>query len=188
MAVSRRRWKWLLGFLLLAGLAGGGRAWWTERRYRGAMAEIEAEILAARFGLASRKLETLLAWKPDSDGALVFLLGCCEQSRARNKAADEAWSRVPPGSAYSERAISARMRLLLDSGRLAAAEQLVVNAARDPRNVGTALLCLLVPTYQMQGRIDEAAAAHRGPLGIRQFDRRRARWSPRSSSSDCTST
>ncbi len=49
------------------------------------------------------------------------------------------------------------MRLLLDSGRLAAAEQLVVDAARDPRNVGTALLCLLVPTYQMQGRIDEAA-------------------------------
>ncbi len=83
MAVSRRRWKWLLGFLLLAGLAGGGRAWWTDRRYRGAMAEIEAEILAARFGLASRKLETLLAWKPDSDGALVFLLGCCEQSRRK---------------------------------------------------------------------------------------------------------
>ena len=48
------------------------------------------------------------------------------------------------------------MRLLHESGQLAAAERLVNAAAEDRRNDRTALLVLLVPMFSQQGRIDEA--------------------------------
>ena len=48
------------------------------------------------------------------------------------------------------------MRLFQDSGQLAAAEELINDAALDPRNDRTALLVLLVPTFSDLGRIDEA--------------------------------
>ncbi len=154
---GRRRWRRLLLLFLAAGLIWcGGRAWWTGRRYRTAMAEIEEDIVAARFGTASRKLVKLLSWMPDADGKLAYLLGSCELGRGRSQAADEAWTRVAPGSAYSERAILARMGLCQDSGRLADAEQLIRDAAEDPRNERTALLISLVPLYIQEGRIDEA--------------------------------
>jgi thioredoxin-like negative regulator of GroEL len=153
---NRRRWRLLLFFFFAAGLIWGGRAWWTGRRYRSAMAEIEADIVAARFGTASRKLAKLLAWMPDAGGKLAYLLGSCELGRGRNQAADEAWTRVVPGSAYSDRAILARMSLCQDSGRLADAEQLIRDVAEDPRNEPTALLISLLPIYNQEGRIDEA--------------------------------
>jgi tetratricopeptide (TPR) repeat protein len=156
MAKARRRWTLLLAFFLGAGLIGGGWAWWTDRRYKSAMEEIEAEIKASRYGTACRKLSKLLSWKSDPKGGIVYLLGSCELARGRNQAADEAWARVVPGSAFSERAIRGRLRLFHDSGQLAAAERLIVAAAVDPRNDRTALMALLVPTYQEQARLDEA--------------------------------
>jgi enediyne biosynthesis protein E4 len=155
-ARSRRRRRLLLLSLLAAGLIGGGWSWWTGRRYRGAMAAIDAEIVSARFAAASRDLVKLMAWAPDRDGRLAYLLGSCELARGRNKEANEAWARVIPGSAYSDRAILARMRLLADSGQFADAEQFIRDAAEDPRNERTALLIALVPIYEHQGRIDEA--------------------------------
>jgi tetratricopeptide (TPR) repeat protein len=85
-----------------------------------------------------------------------FLLGSCELARGRNQAAGEAWARVVPGSAFSERAIRGRMRLFHESGQLAAAERLINDAAEDRRNDRTALLVLLVPMFSELGRIDEA--------------------------------
>jgi tetratricopeptide (TPR) repeat protein len=153
--------SWRRGPLLLAVLAGaalvcGGWAWWTDRRYKSEMEEIEADVLARRYAVASRKLGHLLSWKADSNGGLAYLLGSCELARGRNKAAAEAWARVAAGSAFSERAIRGRMRLLLDSGQLAAAERLVVDAADRPGSDRTAVLTLLVPTFREQGRLEEA--------------------------------
>ena len=48
------------------------------------------------------------------------------------------------------------MRLFQESGRLAAAERLIHDAAEDPRNDRTALLVLLVPIFTELGRVDEA--------------------------------
>jgi tetratricopeptide (TPR) repeat protein len=156
MTKSRRRWWLLLAVFLGVGLIGGGWAWWTDRLYQRAMEEIETEIKASRYGTACRTLNRLLSWKSDPKGGLVYLLGSCELARGRNQAAGEAWARVVPGSAFSERAIRGRLRLFHDSGQLAAAEQLINAAVVDPRNDRTALMALLVPTYQEQGRLDEA--------------------------------
>ena len=91
-----------------------------------------------------------------SNGGITYLLGSCELARGRNQAADAAWARVLPGSAFSERAIRGRLRLLQESGQFAAAEQLINEAARDRRNDATALRVLLVPMFSDQGRIVEA--------------------------------
>jgi tetratricopeptide (TPR) repeat protein len=156
VAKSRRGPRLLLAGVLGAGLAAGGWAWWTDRRHKTAMAEIESEVVAGRYAIACRNLERLLSWKSDPKGGITYLLGSCELARGRNQAASEVWARVVPGSEFSERAIRGRMRLLYESGQLAAAEQLIHDAARDPRNDRTALLVLLVPMYSDLGRIDEA--------------------------------
>ena len=138
------------------GLVWGLWAWWKEHRYQDAMEGIESEILGGRYALACRNLENLLSWNPDSNGGITYLLGSCELARGRNQAADAAWARVLPGSAFSERAIRGRLRLLQESGQFAAAEQLINEAARDRRNDATALRVLLVPMFSDQGRIVEA--------------------------------
>ena len=141
--------------LLVFAVASAGWTWWTVRRYRSAMAEINAAMAAGRFGVAARNLEQLLAWKPDADEA-AYVLGMCEQARGRTREADQAWARVAPGSAFTQRATLARLRLFHDSGRLAAAERAVIDAANDPRNDATDLLVLLVPIYSQIGRAADA--------------------------------
>jgi hypothetical protein len=156
MTRSRRRWALPLALLFGAGLLWSGSVWWTARRYKAEMEQIESEVLAQRYALACRKIEQLLSWKADPNGGLIYLLGSCELARGRNQAAAEAWARVAPGSAFYEKAIRGRMRLLHDSGQLAAAERLVIDAANDPRNDKTSVMALLVPTYREQGRLDES--------------------------------
>ena len=100
-------------------------------------------------------LVKLLAWRPSSDEA-AYLLGVCEMERGRNQAAADAWARVEPGSAHSERALLARMQLFYNSGQLSAAEQFVDDASLDPRNEKTGVRILLVPIYRQLGRLDDA--------------------------------
>jgi enediyne biosynthesis protein E4 len=142
--------------LIFAGvLAGVGWFWWQGRRDRNAMIEIESEMANGRFGIAARKLVDLLARRPDFDKA-AYLLGVCEQERGHAPAAEEAWTRVAPGSEFSQQAIQARMRLAEDRGRFADAEQLITEAADDARNDGSALRAMLVPLYSQLGRVQEA--------------------------------
>ena len=154
--MSRRRWTVLFALLCGTAFICGGWIWWTDHRYKRAMAEIESEVLAGRYAIACRKLNDLLSWNADRNGGIVYLLGSCELARGREEAAGDAWARVVPGSEFWRGAIRARMRLLQDSGRLAAAEQLISTAAGNPRNDPTALLVLLVPIYGDQGRVVEA--------------------------------
>ena len=155
MSAGAGRWRLVL---LLAGVAGGllwgGWKWWEFRRYRRAMAEIAEEIESGLNGLAARNLEALLAWKPDSDEAL-YLLGTCEMARGRTQAAAVAWARVPPGSPFAPQAMVGSVKLEMELGRLAEAEQIVKDAVNDPRADGPALPILLGPVYLPQGRLEE---------------------------------
>jgi tetratricopeptide (TPR) repeat protein len=112
-------------------------------------------MAAGKFGLAARELEAILTSNPRSDEA-AYVLGLCEQARRRNHEAEQAWARVRPGSSFIQRAILARLRLFHDTGKLSAAEKIVIDAAADPRNDRTELLVLLVPIYSQIGRADEA--------------------------------
>jgi thioredoxin-like negative regulator of GroEL len=155
MTKGRRNWWLVLALLSTGVMLGCGWKWWEGRRYRRAKMAIEAEMAAGRHAIAARNLIQLMAWSSDSDEA-AYLLGICEQARGRNQGADEAWTRVIPGSTFSARAISARMSLAIDGGRLAAAERLINDAAKDPRNDSTALRILLLPILAQEGRHEEA--------------------------------
>jgi thioredoxin-like negative regulator of GroEL len=152
---SRRRWLLALGLACAGVLVWGGSLWWTARRYRAAIAAIEAEIASGRFAIAARDLAKLLAWKPDSDEA-AYLLGTCEQARGRPDEAEGAFARIPPGSAFWYRAVLARLRLFHDGGRLGDAEQLIEAAAEDHRTERGELDVLLVPIFSEQSRLDDA--------------------------------
>jgi enediyne biosynthesis protein E4 len=156
MRRGRRRWGLLLALACGAGLVSGGWGWWTYGRYRSAIEQIESEITAGRYAIACRNLEKLLSRESDPKGRIAYLLGTCELARGRHQAANAAWTRIVPGYAFSQRAIEGRVRLLHESGQLAAAEQLVSDAGLDPRNDRTGLRVLLVPIYREQGRTGEA--------------------------------
>ena len=139
-----------------AGLVFGGWRWWSDRRYKDAMLEIDDQVAKGRYSAACRNLEALLARKEDVNGRLRYLLGWCELARGRIEAAEDAWVGVVPGTEFSERAILSRMRLLQNDGRLAEAERLVSEAARDRRDNRTSLMVGLVPIMVESGRQAEA--------------------------------
>ena len=152
MGEVARRWRNVsLLAIVAAGLFGVGWKWWDYRRYRRSLAEIEEEVANYRFGIAARKLGDLLRWRPDSD-QLLYLLGLCEKQRGRADAAAEAWDRIPPSSEFGPRAIVGRIELLVDRGRFADAEQLILEMLKYPQVDGI----VLGSVYQQQGRIEEA--------------------------------
>jgi tetratricopeptide (TPR) repeat protein len=155
MAMGRRHWWLLLALILACMTIGAGWLWLKGRRVRYAITEIEVEMTAGRHATAARRLIQLLAWAPGCDQA-AYLLGTCERIRGRNQEAEQAWARVTPGSSFSSRAISERLSLLVDTGRLALAEQVINEAAEDRRNDRNALRILLVPAFTQQGRLEDA--------------------------------
>jgi len=151
------RWRALgVGLLVGAGLIFAGWIWWSDRRYKDATLEIEDQMARGRYSAACRNLEALLVRKADVNGRLRYLLGWCELARGHIEATEKAWASVVPGTEFSERAILGRMRLLQEDGRLAKAERLVSEAARDQRNNRTSLMVGLVPIMIDLGRLDEA--------------------------------
>jgi thioredoxin-like negative regulator of GroEL len=156
MIQAGRPWRLVLVLAVGAvGLVWGGWKCWEVRRFRKAMAEIEADVDASRYGLAARNLAALLAWRPDSDQA-AFLLGQCERARGRADAAALAWAKVPAGSSFALQATQGRMELEIERGQFARAEQLVKDAMADPRGDKPGLRLLLGPLFCMQGRSEEA--------------------------------
>jgi enediyne biosynthesis protein E4 len=150
-----RRWRLAPWLLAAAGLLWGCWAWWRDQSDRDAIARIELEMANGRFSTAANRLGELLKRSPDSEEAAV-LLGRCEKERGRIRAADAAFARVAPGSPLAHQAILARMRLAHDQGRFGRAEEIIAEAAADPRNDGPHTRFLLVPIYSRLGRLDEA--------------------------------
>ena len=152
---AKQRGRLVLALFCAGVLGWGGWAWRRAEQYHRALAEIRIDMAASRFAIAASKLDKLLAWQPNSDEAAYFL-GVCELERGRSRAAAEAWAKVKPGSAHSERAFVARMQLFYKSGQLSLAEQFIDLACRDPRNETTGVRVLLVPIYREIGRLEDA--------------------------------
>jgi enediyne biosynthesis protein E4 len=156
MSQGARRWSLnVMLAVIVGGLLWGAWRSWNYRRSRRAMAEAREEVQAGRHATAARQLTAFLAEWPESDEA-AYLLGTSEKAQGRDRAAAEAWARVPAGSPFAPRAIQHLMELEIEGGRFAAAEQLIKRAMDDPRNDVSALPLYLGPIYWLQGRIRDA--------------------------------
>ena len=154
----RRRGRWaavILPAIVIGGLSWCGWRWWDARRYRDAMARIEDAMQNGRFAVAARDLSALLARRPES-GRTAYLLGACEKARGRAREADTAWARIRPDSPFNGQAVTGRMDLLLERGRLADAEHLIQRATDAPESEGSGLRMLLIPFFVQEGRGEEA--------------------------------
>ncbi len=152
----RRRWLIVAVAILVLGIAIlAGSKWWQNHQIRHSITEIKAEIAAGRHAIAAHRLTELLTWAPGCDEA-GYLLGVSEQARGRTEQAEKAWARVTPGSSFFSRAVSDHLFLLVATGRYEMAEQMVNEAANDPRVDGPSLRILLVPLFTQQGRLEDA--------------------------------
>jgi enediyne biosynthesis protein E4 len=154
----RRRGRWSTGILsaiILGGLAWCGWRWWEVREYRNAMAEIDDAMRHGRYTAAARDLSALLAWSPGSDRAL-YLRGLCDKARGQAGQADAAWAAIPPDSVYHKRAVAGRVDLLIERGRLADAENLILGTTDDLGLEASALRMILIPLFVQEGRADDA--------------------------------
>ena len=84
---TRRRRRFFTALLGAVGLGVCGWAWLSDRSYKRAMEEIESDVMAGRYTIASRNLEKLLLWKSDPNGGIAYLLGSCKLARGRIEAA-----------------------------------------------------------------------------------------------------
>ncbi len=156
MGWRRGRWAAVIGpAIVIGGLAWCGGRWWDVRRYRNAMARIDEAVQKGRYAAAARDLTALLDWRADSDEAL-YLLGVCQKALGRTRAADAAWARIPQGAPSRSRAVTARMDLLIEQGRLTDAEHLIEREAEARGADGSALRMLLIPVLVLEGRDQQA--------------------------------
>src|SRR5271166_5357302 len=91
--------------VMLVGLIALLAAWRTARavdswRYRASLEKVKARIASGSPAEARRLLVEATAQWP-REGELQFLLGACEQALGRPAAAEAAWARVAPTSAFA---------------------------------------------------------------------------------------
>jgi enediyne biosynthesis protein E4 len=150
------RYRWFVLAIVVLGMTiVAGSLWWRSHQLRQAIREIEIEMAAGRHAIAARRLNELLIRAPGYDKA-AYLLGVCEQTRGHTEPAEKAWARVTPGSSFFSRAVSDHLSLLVGTGRYELAEQMINEAANDPRVDGPSLRILLVPLFTQQGRLEDA--------------------------------
>jgi len=147
----RSRWFWIVFCLAVVALLW---RWWTlveANRRRLDLEEAQREMGSGHFHLARERLTELIKRRPGSTEA-VYQLGLCEEKLGRTDAALAAWSRIPPASSLALKADLGRARLLLNAGRFAPAEKLLLSLKSDRRPETVQVLQSLELLFRYQGR------------------------------------
>ena len=132
----RSRWLWLgllLGAIVLLFSLWAAFQQLEHRRLDRELKAVKLDMAAGRHALARQRLLNLTERTFVRDEAL-YDLGLCEEARGRQDAALAAWQRIPPRSPYAFKAAIARARIMANTGRFAAAEELLTSLPRphDP--------------------------------------------------------
>jgi len=143
---------------LAAGIA------WRQARAKSRLADLalaREAMSAGRFGRAHAVLSKLAeSWV--RDGEVLLLLGECEIRRGRRDDALAAWAEVPPTSPAFAPAARARASILIQMGKYAPAEELLLQALADPERLNDyALVRELIRLYRAEGRYDDVRHALR---------------------------
>jgi predicted Zn-dependent protease len=125
-----------------------------ERHCRLELVQAKSEMASGRLIRARQRLANLTHECPGSDEAL-FQLGLCDEGLGHRDAAEAAWARVSPKSTLARQAGLGRARLLMNAGRMAPAEVLLLGLDRDETPEGRQVRQSLELLFRLQGRVDE---------------------------------
>jgi enediyne biosynthesis protein E4 len=164
--IAERRWdrirswlrpsrSWPVVILGLIGLPWIAWRWIDERGYRAEVARAEKEIADRQPRQARQRLFELLRRRPGSSEA-AYQLGRCEELLGRVEAALAAYSSVDSTSPPFLEASVARGWLLIHSGRLALAEEVLAPLPRPATPDGTKVRQAYEFLLRLQGRRREA--------------------------------
>ena len=101
------------------------------RRFRAEADRAKRELDQGRFDAAAARLARLSTRWP-GQLEVDYLLGLCEQGAGHPDAALAAWSRIPLRSSFALPAALWSSHLELKRGRFAVAEQILLQALREP--------------------------------------------------------
>jgi len=150
----RSRWLWIVVCLGVVALVWGGSSWIEARRRQLDLEQAQREMASGLFNMARQRLTELIKRRPESSEA-AYQLGLCEEKLGRADAALAAWSRIPPASSLALKATLGRARLLMNTGRFAAAETLLLSILGDRRPEGIQARQSLELLFHIQGRTAE---------------------------------
>ena len=85
----------------------------------------------------------------------TFKLGLCEEVLGHSDAAETLWSRIPPTSSFAAKAAVGRARLLLNGGRFAPAEAILLALPRDQGPEAVEVRQSLQLLYHHEGRTSD---------------------------------
>jgi enediyne biosynthesis protein E4 len=141
-----------LGLIVLLLSATAGALLVRQRSLTAELLLAREALSAKRFGLARQRLARL-AERWTIDGEVLFLLGNSELALGKRDDALVSWARVPASSPFSGRAVMARASRVVETGRYAPAESLLLEALADPSLHGRYdLERALIRVYRHQGR------------------------------------
>jgi enediyne biosynthesis protein E4 len=151
----RSRWPWITVILLVVAFAWAGWSWQEERAVSRELREAKREMAGGLHQLALKRLAALSERRPAST-EVAYQLGLCEEALGQNAAALDAWSRISPTDAFASKAAVARSRVLMNTGRFAPAEELLLTLKGDRGLEGEQARQALLLLYHIEGRNADA--------------------------------
>jgi enediyne biosynthesis protein E4 len=128
-----------------------------DRRLRAELEQAHQAMATGRLGLARKSLAALVERWPHNGEALL-LLGQCEEALGRPDHALAAWARVPESDSNFARAADSQGSLLIDVGRYAPAESLLLKALESaPETDRYPLLRTIARLFRLEGRYVEVS-------------------------------
>jgi thioredoxin-like negative regulator of GroEL len=142
------------GLMLLLAMGAGALAVY-QRSLRAELEEARTAFDAGHFAVASKGFSRL-AKRWTNDGEVLWLLGESELKRGRREEALAVWAKLSPSSPFFGSASLRRATHLINSGRYAPVEEILLQALADPaRSPRYELERALSRLYRFEGRFDE---------------------------------
>ena len=149
----RSMWLGIAVFLGLIVVVWGGWQWVEERRFGQELQHARIDMAAGHYRLARQRFAELAKSRPASSEA-TYQLGQCEERLEHVDAALTAWSGVAAGSPFYIPASTSRARLLMNTGRLTLAEDLLASLPHGPGTLRVGPIHELL--LRIEGRSQEA--------------------------------
>jgi len=150
----RSGWLWIALSLGLIVVLWVGWGWIEDKHFRTELMEADREMATGLHQLAHQRLIAITNHRAGFDEA-NYRLGLCEEVLGHFDIAEAVLSRIPTGSPLASRGALARARLMMNTGRLAPAEVLLLTILRErgieSQQAGSALQLL----FHIEGRTRE---------------------------------